>query len=292
MRSRSRGSQPSRSAPAGARSARSVSDGGGRAVGGRAGNGLGGEQVEGRHAVLEVLNARRRRVHEVLVAEGRDPSPVLDRIAQRCVELRVPLRRVSISRLAAAAATEAPQGVVARADPLEESELSQLVLPAGGRVPLLVVADRITDPHNLGSLIRSSAAAGVTGLVLPRHRAVHITPAVTKAAAGAVEHLRMAVVPGTAAALSELSEAGVWTLGLDPAADVPVWELSFAAEPLAVVLGAEGKGLSQLVSRRCDARAGIPQPGGGASSLNVAVAAAVACFEIARQRMVEHRAES
>lgn len=230
------------------------------------------------------MDAGRRKVHEVFVAEGRDPSPLLDRIAQRCVELRVPLRRISIAKLAAAASTEAPQGVLARAEPLQETDLEQMTQPRGGNPPLLVVADGITDPHNLGSLIRSSVAAGVTGLVLPRHRAVHITPAVTKAAAGAVEHVRMALASGAARALSDLAEAGVWTVGLDPSAGTTLWELSFATEPLALVVGAEGKGLSHLVSRRCDALARIPQPGVGASSLNVAVAAAVACFEVARQR--------
>ena len=96
----------------------------------------------------------------------------------------------------------------------------------------------------------------------------------------------MAVASGAASALADLAKAGVWTVGLDPEADASLWELSFAGEPLALVVGAEGKGLSQLVSRRCDALARIPQPGAGASSLNVAVAAAVACFEVARQRSV------
>ena len=244
---------------------------------------LGGEQVEGRQAVRELLAAGRRRVRELWLAEGLAPSPVLAEIVDLAAAARVPVRTVGRGRLDAMAGTDAPQGVVARAAPLEEADLDDLVRPVAGRSPFLLAVDGVTDPHNLGALLRTAECAGVTGAVLPRHRAVHVTPTVAKAAAGAIEHLPLAVVAGLPAALTQLRRAGVWTVGLDAGAEQSVFDLSLEAEPVALVLGAEGSGLSRLVRQRCDALVGIPQRG-SLPSLNVAAAAAVACFELARRR--------
>jgi len=148
-----------------------------------------------------------------------------------------------------------------------------------------VAGDGVTDPGNLGALLRAAECAGATGVILPRHRAVHVTPTVAKAAAGAVEHLPMALVPGLPAALVELSKLGVWSVGLDAGGTTRVWDLTIADEPVVLVLGAEGRGLSRLVSQRCDQLASIPLAG-SLASLNVATAAAVACFEVARHRGV------
>lgn len=246
--------------------------------------GLGGEQVEGRRAVRELLAAGARRVREVWMSEGLDASPLLAEIVDLAAARRVPVRTVGRQRLAAAAATEAPQGVLARAAPLPEADLDALVRPAGDRAPFLLALDGVTDPHNLGALLRSAECAGATGGVLPRHRAVHVTPAVTKAAAGAIEHLPLAVVPGLPAALVELARAGVWTVGLDAGAERSLFDLPLGPEPVALVLGAEGSGLSRLVRQRCDVLVGIPQRG-ALSSLNVAAAGAIACFEVARRRI-------
>lgn len=245
--------------------------------------GLGGEQVEGRRAVRELLVAGRRRVRELYVAEGLDPSPVLGEILDQAARARVPVRRVGRGRLDGMAATDAPQGVVARAAPLEEADLDDLASPADGRPPFLLVLDGVTDPHNLGALLRTAECAGATGVVLPRHRAVHVTPTVAKAAAGAIEHLPIAVVPGLPAAMTTLRRAGVWTVGLDAGADRSVFDLPLGPEPVALVLGAEGGGLSRLVRQRCEVVVGIPQRG-SLASLNVSAAGAVACFELARRR--------
>ena len=132
----------------------------------------------------------------------------------------------------------------------------------------------MTDPGNLGALLRSAEGAGVTGVVLPKHRAVHVTPTVAKAAAGAIEHLPMAVVPGLPAALSRAKQLGCWIVGLDDAADRSLFELDdLGREPVVLVLGAEGAGLSRLVRSRCDIVVSIPMRG-HLSSLNVAAAAA------------------
>src|SRR4051794_35593407 len=246
--------------------------------------GLGGEQVEGRQAVRALLAARRRRVRDIWMAEEAEASPILAEIRDLASAARVPIRSVSRDKLLAEARTEAPQGVLAHADPLPEADFEQMARARrGGAPPLLLVLDGVTDPHNLGALLRSAECAGVTGVVLPRHRAAHVTPAVTKAAAGAAEYVPLAVVPGLPAALAALKELGVWTVGLDADADASVFDLEVATEPVALVLGAEGRGLSRLVRQRCDVIVSIPQRG-VTQSLNVAAATSVACFEVARRR--------
>ena len=241
----------------------------------------------------ELLLAGRRRTRTVMLARGLDPAPIVDHIVELAREQRAAVRAVSRSELDSAARTESPQGVVALADPLPEMELAQLVAqsPQGGTggdglaggPPFLLALDGITDPGNFGAILRTAEVAGVTGVVLPRHRSARITPTVAKAAAGAVEHLRFAVVPGMPTALRTLSSHDVWTVGLDAAGPRPLHELELSQEAVALVLGSEGRGLSKLVAQRCDVLASIPLRG-VLGSLNVAAAAAVACFEIARGR--------
>jgi 23S rRNA (guanosine2251-2'-O)-methyltransferase len=245
---------------------------------------LGGEQVEGRHAVRELLAARRRPVRQIWLAEGVDPAPILDEIEALAEASSVPIRTVNSTRLRQAASTDAPQGVLAFADPLPESDLDQLATAQPGQpTPFLIVVDGLTDPHNLGALLRTAQCAGATGAILPRHRSAHVTATVAKAAAGAIEYLPMAVVPGIPSALARLADAGVWTVGLDAAAPGPLWSLSVATEPIAIVLGAEGSGLSRLAKARCQLLVAIPQAG-PIASLNVAAAGALACFEVSRAR--------
>jgi 23S rRNA (guanosine2251-2'-O)-methyltransferase len=247
-------------------------------------HGLGGDQVEGRQAVRELLLAGRRKVREIWLLAEQDQADVLEDIVELAEAERVPVRTVSRGKFFAEARCEAPQGVLAKAAPLEESLLDDLATARpGGRPPFLVAVDGVTDPGNLGALLRSAECAGATGIVLPRHRAVHVTPTVTKAAAGAVEHLAFAVVGGLPAALQQLSRHGVWVVGLDGGGSTGLWDLPAADGPIALVLGAEGAGLSRLVRQRCDEIASIPLSG-ALSSLNVAAAGALACFEVARAR--------
>lgn len=256
---------------------------------GSARRGLGGDQVEGRQAVRELLLAGTRRVREVLVASDLDRSEIVDEILDLAEGDRVPVQRVSRARLDGTARTDAPQGVVAFAAPLAEHDIDDLASGAiratasGDGPPFLLALDGLTDPGNLGAVLRSASAAGVTGVVLPRHRAVHVTPTVAKAAAGAIEHLPMAVVGGLPAALARLREQGVWSVGLDAGGDRSLWDLEAADVPLVLVLGAEGAGLSRLVRQRCDQVVGIPMAG-PLDSLNAATAGALACFEVARRR--------
>jgi 23S rRNA (guanosine2251-2'-O)-methyltransferase len=231
--------------------------------------------------VRELLVAGTRRVIEVLV----DPERVDDEIVELAREAHVPVRRIGRDALAALARSEVPQGVVARAEPL--AEVSLPALARTGR-PLLLVCDGVTDPHNLGALMRSAVAAGATGAVLPRHRAVGVTPTVAKAAAGAIEHLPIARVAGIPAALRELRTLGVWSVGLDEDGDVELDDVAVLTEPVALVLGAEGRGLSPLVAQRCEVLARIPMSG-ALESLNVSAAGAVAFFTAARLRRAPTR---
>jgi 23S rRNA (guanosine2251-2'-O)-methyltransferase len=236
--------------------------------------------------VRELLVAGRRRARDVWVVEGAERSDVLDDILELAGELRVAVRRVGRAALEAEARTEAPQGVLAHADPLPEAELDTLASRPGaaGDPPFLLCLDSITDPGNLGALLRSAECAGATGVVVPRHRAAHVTPTVTKAAAGAVEHLPIALVGGLPAALARLRELGLWVVGLDADGEQPLFGLRVASEPVALVLGAEGAGLGRLARERCDVVASIPLRG-ALPSLNVAAAGALACFEVARHRL-------
>jgi 23S rRNA (guanosine2251-2'-O)-methyltransferase len=245
---------------------------------------LGGDAVEGRRAVLELLTVGRRTVRKIMMAQDQDPSPLLDKIEELAARMRVPIETVPRLRLDAEARTEAPQGVIAQARPLEPVALEDLCAPNRQSVaPFLLVAAGITDPRNLGALLRSAECAGVTGVVLPRHRSARLSPTVTKTAAGAIEHLAFAVVGGIPAALATMTELDVWTVGLAGESTQSLYDLPLGQGPVALVVGSEDKGLAPLVRKRCDAVVSIPQHG-RLPSLNVGVAGAVAAFEVARQR--------
>jgi 23S rRNA (guanosine2251-2'-O)-methyltransferase len=246
---------------------------------------LGGEQVEGRQAVRELLLARRRKVREVWVATDVDDAGVVGDIIELAHAARVPVLEVSRRKLDAQARSEAPQGVLAKAAPLREADLDDLLGRRPGEpAPLVVAVDGVTDPGNLGAILRSAEGAGATGVLLPRHRTVHVSPTVAKAAAGAIEYLPLAVVSGLPAALQRARQRGCWIIGLDDAADRSLFEVGdLGTDAVVLVLGAEGPGLSRLVKTRCDLLVGIPMRG-RVASLNVAAAAALACFQVARAR--------
>jgi 23S rRNA (guanosine2251-2'-O)-methyltransferase len=250
----------------------------------RRSSGLGGEQIEGRQAVRELLLAGRRRVHELWVTSDLAERGTVEDLIALAHDQRVPVQQVARKRLEAEARSEAPQGVLAKAAPLAEADIEELVAVRPGRPPFLVLVDGVTDPGNLGAILRSADGAGATGVVLPKHRAAHVTPTVAKAAAGAVEHVPIALVPGLPAAIERLRRGGIWVVGLHDAAPASLFTLGdLARGPVALVLGAEGPGLSRLVRERCDLLVSIPMRG-ALSSLNVAVAAALACYEVARCR--------
>jgi 23S rRNA (guanosine2251-2'-O)-methyltransferase len=250
---------------------------------------LGGEQVEGRQAVRELLIAGTRRVKEIWVATDLDDNEIVSDIVDIARSTRTPVQEVNRRRIESVARSEAPQGIIAFAAPLPEAELADLTKRRAGRAPFLVAVDGVTDPGNLGALLRCCDGAGVDGVVLPRHRAVHVTPTVAKSAAGAVEYVKIAVVGGLPAALAKMKEAGIWVVGLDDGADRDLFEMGdLATDGICLVLGAEGAGLSRLVRERCDVIVSIPMRG-RLSSLNVSAAAALATYEVARHRPANTR---
>lgn len=242
--------------------------------------------MEGLQAVRELLVAGRRDVREVWVASDVADRGAIADLVELAEDLRVKVLRVSGPKLAGSARSEAPQGVLARCAPLSEADLEELARRGAGAAPFLVALDGVTDPGNLGAVLRSAECAGATGVVLPRHGSVLVTPTVAKAAAGAIEHLPIALVPGLPNALARLRSAGVWVVGLDESASVPVRDLALSAEPVCLVLGAEGRGLAPLVRRRCDTLVSIPMVG-RLGALNVAAAAAIALYEVACHRAAD-----
>lgn len=242
--------------------------------------GLGGDQVEGRRAVRELLVAGRRSVHGLALVKEANPGPLITEILELAAGLGVSVERVSRAELGSRARTDAPQGVIARADAVSQVDVDSLLRAPH---PFLVALEGVTDPGNLGAVLRTAETAGATGMVLARHRSVRLTPAAVKAAAGAVEYLSIATVAGIPSFLGQVRRAEVWSVGLDERGERLIDDLPVADGPVVLVLGAEGDGLSRLARARCDVLVRIPMHG-HLSSLNVGAAGAIACFQIAHRR--------
>ena len=237
------------------------------------------EFLYGRNSVLEALGASRR-IHKVLVATGThglEPLVNLARSRHVAVEL---VDRQRLHQLAGS--SHHHQGVVAQAEAFQYTHLDDL-LTSRAEPPFLLALDSLQDPQNFGTLLRTALAVGVQGVILPVHRAVSVTPAVSNASAGAVEHLRVARVTNLARALGQLKERGVWVFGLAVEADQPYWQADLSG-PLALVVGSEGSGLSRLVREACDVLVQIPMAAGSIASLNASVAGSLALYEAFRQR--------
>jgi 23S rRNA (guanosine2251-2'-O)-methyltransferase len=229
--------------------------------------------VYGRNPVREALRGPRE-VLEVWASERAGAS--LDWLAEG------PRPRVKREReLNEAVGSSDHQGVVAWCEPYSYADAWEL---AAAQRALLCCLDQVTDPRNLGAVVRSAAGAGATGVVLPAHGAAVVTPAVCRSSAGAVEHLPVAVVPNLARYLAEVKGEKLWAYAAAVDGDTPLWELDLT-DGVALVFGAEGKGVRPLVRRTCDGTLTIPLAP-GLESLNVSVAAAVSLFEARRQRTI------
>lgn len=228
--------------------------------------------MPGRRPVLEALAAGRA-VSEVHVDPGADVTAIAERARSMGITVRTAAPR-DLDRLAGGVRH---QGVVAVLPTFATVHLDRLL---GRR--LVVVLDGVTDPQNLGAIARSAEAAGAAGLVIRERRAAGVTPAAEKAAAGALSWLPVAVVTNIARALDEITDAGAWSVGLDGDAQATVWESQLLDGDIAVVIGAEGAGLSRLVRDRVDELVRIPMAG-RIASLNASAAAAVTLFEVARR---------
>jgi 23S rRNA (guanosine2251-2'-O)-methyltransferase len=232
------------------------------------------DQVYGRRAVREALRGRRE-VLELWATERAQKAETWLREVER------PRVQTKLEReLTEAARTRDHQGVLAWCEPYKYADAWELA--SGADRPLLVCLDQVTDPHNLGAVCRSAEGAGADGLVVPAHGAATITPVVARVSAGAIEHLRVAVVSNLARYLAEVKSDRLWVYGAAGDAETTMWDADLTGGA-AFVLGAEGKGLRPLVRRTCDALVSIPLSG-CVESLNVSVAAGVLLYEAARQR--------
>ena len=237
--------------------------------------------IYGINAVSEALKARGRAFAWVGVAKERNDIR-LKRVIDDCRKVGIPVRFVPRTELDEMAGTGAHQGVVAVTSSKQYSELDDVVGAKRDEHSLVVVLDGVEDPHNLGAILRTADAAGADGVLIPERRAAGVTGTVTKVSAGASEHLPIAKVTNIARSLEELKDRNIWTVGLDERGDKSYDSLDYKMD-CAVVLGAEGKGLHDLVARKCDFLVSIPMLG-KVSSLNVSVAAGVVLYEIVRQR--------
>lgn len=253
-----------------------------------------GEVLCGHHAVREALRAGRRRVWELFIAEGVKESGDVGEILRLAGTAGIEPRRVARRQLDELGGEAKHHGVAARVSPYPYADWPKIVASALSarqeQLPLLLLLDRLQDPQNLGSLLRTAEAVGVQGVAIPRHRAAQITPAVSSASAGAVEHLAIAQVTNMAQTIVALQQSGIWVVGLEHTPEARDYRQVDLGLPLALVVGSEGLGLSRLVRERCDFLIQLPILG-RIGSLNAAVAGSIALY-LAWQQQYRSRGDA
>lgn len=240
-------------------------------------------QLEGRNALTEALRSGRT-IDKVFIASG-ETDRALQRLAAQAKEAGAVVVPVDRRKLDAMSTTHAHQGVIALAAAREYATLDDLLENAAskGEAPLLVICDELTDPHNLGAILRSAECVGAHGVIIPKRRSVGLTATVAKASAGAVEYMPVARVTNINAAIADLKEKGVWIFGTAAEGSIPMYQADLTI-PAAIVIGNEGSGMSPLVRKNCDVTVHIPMKG-NISSLNASCAASVLLYEALRQRL-------
>ncbi len=239
----------------------------------------------GRNAVAEALRAGRRKSRLLLLTEGTDDRKTVADLAELAGARGVEVEYVSRTELERRAPGVNHQGAILEVGPYPYADYDDL-LAATRENPnaLLLVLDSVQDPQNLGTLLRTAEAAGVTGVVIPEHRAVQVTPAVVNASAGAVEHLPVAVVTNLVRAVEQAKEAGAWVIAAEAAPDAVPPASADLTGPLVLVIGSEGQGIGRLLRETCDLTVRIPLVG-KVGSLNAATAGSILLYEVVRQRM-------
>ena len=240
------------------------------------------ELIEGRNAVIEALRAGRA-IDKIYIAKG-EVDQTLGHIASKARAQGVVVVETDRRKLDAMSKTHAHQGVVALCAVKDYCTVEDLLQLAEekGEPPFLVMCDEISDPHNLGAIIRTAECVGAHGVIIPKRRSAGLTAVVDKASAGAAEHLPIARVANLSAAIETLKKAGVWVYGAAAEGESPLWKTDLTGS-ICVVIGSEGDGISRLVREHCDVLVSIPMKG-EISSLNASAAAAVLLYEALRQR--------
>lgn len=240
-------------------------------------------QLEGRNALQEALKSGRT-IDKVFIASG-DTDRALQRLAAQAKEAGAVIVPVDRRKLDMMSTTRSHQGVIALAAAHVYYTIDDILEEAAqrGETPLIVICDELSDPHNLGAIMRSAECAGAHGVIIPKRRSVGLTATVAKASAGAVEYMKVARVTNISAAMQELKDKGVWIFGTAAEGSIPMYKADLTG-PTAIVIGNEGDGMSQLVRKNCDVTVNIPMKG-KISSLNASAAASILLYEAVRQRL-------
>ncbi len=238
--------------------------------------------IEGRNAVIEALRAGRT-IDKIFIQKG-ETDKTLGHIASKARDAGIVVVDADRRKLDSMSQTHAHQGVIALAAVREYCTVSDILAIANekGEAPFVVVCDELSDPHNLGAVIRTSEAAGVHGIIIPKRRSAGLTSIVDKTSAGAAEHMAVARVANLSLAIKELKDAGVWIYGTAAEGNSPLWKTDLKG-PICIVIGSEGEGIGRLIRENCDFLVSIPMKG-KVSSLNASAAAAVLIYEVLRQR--------
>ena len=240
-------------------------------------------QLEGRNAIQEALKSGRT-IDKVFIASG-DTDRGLQHLAAQAKKAGAVVVPVDRRKLDAMSFTHAHQGIIALAAAHDYCTIDDILAEAAAReeAPLIVICDELSDPHNLGAILRSAECAGAHGIIIPKRRSVGLTATVAKASAGAVEYMKVARVTNISSAIAELKEKGVWVYGTAAEGSIPMYQADLTG-PTAIVIGSEGDGMSQLVRKNCDVMVHIPMKG-RISSLNASAAASILLYEAVRQRI-------
>ena len=240
-------------------------------------------QIEGRNALTEALKSGRT-IDKVFVADG-DTDRALQRLTAQAKEAGAVIVPVDRRKLDTMSATRAHQGVIALVAAHDYFTIDDILEEAAsrGENALIVICDELSDPHNLGAIMRSAECAGAHGVIIPKRRSVGLTATVAKASAGAVEYMKVARVTNINNAINELKEKGVWVFGTAAEGSIPMYKADLTG-PTAIVIGNEGDGMSQLVRKNCDVMVHIPMKG-RITSLNASAAASILLYEAVRQRL-------
>ncbi len=236
------------------------------------------EIIEGRNPVIEALKSDRE-ISKLLVLDGSREGSI-KKIISMASEKNIMISYVGKNKINSIAESDNHQGVIAYVSDQQYYELNEVV-DVEATNNLVIICDEITDPHNLGAIIRSADAAGATGVVIPKRRSVHVTPVVAKTAAGATEHVKIARVTNLNRAIDDLKELGYWIVGADMDGDRQYFEADLKGK-IGLVIGGEGKGVSRMVKERCDFVVKIPMLG-QVTSLNASAAASILMYEVVRQ---------
>ena len=240
-------------------------------------------QLEGRNALQEALKSGRT-IDKVFVAAG-DTDKGLQRLAAQAKEAGAVVGPLDRRKLDAMSTTRSHQGIIALAAAHVYYTIDDILEEAAsrGENALIVICDELSDPHNLGAIMRSAECAGAHGVIIPKRRSVGLTATGAKASAGAVEYMKVARVTNITAAIQELKDKGVWVFGTAAEGSIPMYKADLTG-PTAIVIGNEGDGMSQLVRKNCDVMVHIPMKG-KISSLHASAAASILLYEAVRQRL-------